>query len=1006
MSGNTGIIKIALQMDEKGSIKVLNTIGNESEKTGKKGKESFDKMDKGARKFSEGAKQASSSLVKIGAGIAGLYVIRRGISALSNQMMQWTELSNVQIEAETDLQAVLNATGHAAGYNLGQLKAMASGMQDLTTIGDEVTLSGMAILGTFKQIQGEAFERSTMAALDMSKVMKQDVKSSMTMIGKAVNDPLKGLSALSRVGVTFTDEQKEMIQILQETGDMMGAQNIILAELESQFGGAAEAAALTFAGGMTQAGNALGDVKEELGFVITKNQFFIELSHVATDEFKIWGTHISQNRDYLMQLSKNGVLTFVDSMNLALETMRFFHNGWLGIKLVGNAAVHGLAVAMDELNPMMRKLMTPLDAIFEGLVKIGVMDVNPFDSLEAGLETFRLSSGDVTADVMADIAKTNARYDSVKGTIQGWKEKIKEIPVTQVAANDQTEKSTNAHLIKMAEMQDKYKDKVIANQNEIAESVSAVAVDKHFADISRNMNGVDKLIEGYASKRVSLTERMYADLTFESEEYYQYRKDQIQAEYEELKAYTGDEVNSYRWYKDQLNELDEDHAEWKKEQTEADQKAHEDAMLKNMDATDQFFYGMKKGLDDSNDDLEDWRKKGTRTVRSFSQDGRDAMSDILFDGMRGDMDDLSSYFDTALSGIARKFTDVATDMAWDWGTDALGMLTGWWDTGVWKVKKDHVGVIHEGEMIIPKGEADVIRNRAEQGLTAGDLADGWQNRDMSAFMAGFKSMMALHTAKGLQLLQADKISAGDFITGLGKSTLYSTVVGGVPTYFNDQMGMRSSNWGRGGQTFGRKLGGFFGGPLGAMVGGILGGPVGMGLGDLLDARSSETVRDHIEDRVGFFGGQRVYSQFQKAHGDPRTIDEFYDPSTYDRDYGSSSSSNPTGNTTFDSYGINDSGVAWGFSDGGAIDRVMMPLVPQSEDGWAPVRLKEGIVSEKGMETLDQINAGSFSLDLGALVAEIRMLRAELRTANFQNIKANKKTARFAELSYTRDEVAA
>jgi phage-related minor tail protein len=158
---------------------------------------------------------------------------------------------------------------------------MASGMQKVTTVGDEVTLGGMAILATFKQIRGEGFERSTKAALDMSAVMGQDLKSSMVMIGKAVNDPITGMSMLTRVGVTFTEQQKDMAKQMQESGDMAGAQNIILKELESQFGDTAAALREDFGGATIAAGNALGDTKEEMGFLITKNQFFIDIMHLA-----------------------------------------------------------------------------------------------------------------------------------------------------------------------------------------------------------------------------------------------------------------------------------------------------------------------------------------------------------------------------------------------------------------------------------------------------------------------------------------------------------------------------------------------------------------------------------------------------------------------------------------------------------------------------------------------------------------------------------------------------
>jgi len=82
-----------------------------------------------------------------------------------------------------------------------------------------------------------------MMALDMSTIFGGTAASNAKVLGKALNDPIKGLSALSRVGVQFTDEQKEMITALQNAGDMAGAQAIIMEELQSQVGGTAVATA-------------------------------------------------------------------------------------------------------------------------------------------------------------------------------------------------------------------------------------------------------------------------------------------------------------------------------------------------------------------------------------------------------------------------------------------------------------------------------------------------------------------------------------------------------------------------------------------------------------------------------------------------------------------------------------------------------------------------------------------------------------------------------------------
>src|SRR6188768_2803829 len=82
----------------------------------------------------------------------------------------------------------------------------------------------------------------------MSVALGTDMKTSAMQVGKALNDPIKGLSRLTKVGVTFTDAQRAQVKAMQESGDMAGAQKVILAELTKEFGGSAEAAGKTLPG--------------------------------------------------------------------------------------------------------------------------------------------------------------------------------------------------------------------------------------------------------------------------------------------------------------------------------------------------------------------------------------------------------------------------------------------------------------------------------------------------------------------------------------------------------------------------------------------------------------------------------------------------------------------------------------------------------------------------------------------------------------------------------------
>lgn len=213
-------------------------------------------------------KSSVSSVMKYTAAIGGAYL---AVSKMIKASKQYIDAYRIQEQAEAKLRSTLKATGNAAGFSFDQLKNYASGLQSVTTYGDEATISGLSVLSTFKSIRGEAFERTAEAALDLSAVMGQDLQSSMVQLGKAVEDPTVGLSALSRVGVTFTQQEKDQIKALQESNQLREAQAVILTAVEGQFKGAAKALAETDTGKLVQLNNALGDLKEALGKEIITN---------------------------------------------------------------------------------------------------------------------------------------------------------------------------------------------------------------------------------------------------------------------------------------------------------------------------------------------------------------------------------------------------------------------------------------------------------------------------------------------------------------------------------------------------------------------------------------------------------------------------------------------------------------------------------------------------------------------------------------------------------------
>jgi hypothetical protein len=173
-------------------------------------------------------------------------------------------------EALANLQSTITSTGNAANITSESFFAYANELQKVTGTGADQITQGAALLATFKNVRNEVgagnqvFNRATKAALDLSKKGFGDLSGSNKMLGKALNDPIRGITALGRAGVTFTDEQKATIKTLQESGRTLDAQKIILKEVEDQVSGTAEAFGATTRGKIERSKRAFEEMQKTL----------------------------------------------------------------------------------------------------------------------------------------------------------------------------------------------------------------------------------------------------------------------------------------------------------------------------------------------------------------------------------------------------------------------------------------------------------------------------------------------------------------------------------------------------------------------------------------------------------------------------------------------------------------------------------------------------------------------------------------------------------------------
>ena len=194
------------------------------------------------RTFDQAATNGIKNIAKMGAAVglaAGAIGYKLASAAYDAQ----------KVMAQTE--AIIKATGGAAGVTAKQVSDLSTKLSMQIGVDDELIQSSANLLLTFKQVQNQVgvnnniFDQAVILAQDLGNVFGSSEAAAM-QLGKALSDPEKGITALRRAGINFTDAQKEQIKTLVQSGDVLGAQKLILAEVESQVGGTAAATATGF----------------------------------------------------------------------------------------------------------------------------------------------------------------------------------------------------------------------------------------------------------------------------------------------------------------------------------------------------------------------------------------------------------------------------------------------------------------------------------------------------------------------------------------------------------------------------------------------------------------------------------------------------------------------------------------------------------------------------------------------------------------------------------------
>lgn len=207
---------------------------------------SIDKLGRSTSLAARRAKALDAANTRINRGFAAIGAVARtgavlGIGAVATEAVRATKGWADHLAVTRRTQAVIKSTGSAANVTAAHVGHLTDAIEAQTGVDGDLAQSGANLLLTFTNIRNgvgknnKIFDQATGTVVNMSKALGQDTKSSAIQLGKALNDPVKGITALQRVGVSFDDTQKKQIANLVKSGKTMQAQRIILRELNKEF---------------------------------------------------------------------------------------------------------------------------------------------------------------------------------------------------------------------------------------------------------------------------------------------------------------------------------------------------------------------------------------------------------------------------------------------------------------------------------------------------------------------------------------------------------------------------------------------------------------------------------------------------------------------------------------------------------------------------------------------------------------------------------------------------
>lgn len=230
-------VGLIIKGDSKGGVQALKATQAELDRVNRSQLNAAGSASRFGKVANQGFMSISKSAATMAAGIAGTLI---SVKALTDGFQKVLSVGEQYERMQLRAEALIQATGGAAQLSSKQLIQLSEDVALNTLQSVEGVSKAVNVMQTFKSVSGTTFKQAIALSADLATVMGGDITSSAKQLGKALEDPVQGVTALREAGVTFTADQRNVIRALVETGKQAEAQKIILGELEKQVGGVGE----------------------------------------------------------------------------------------------------------------------------------------------------------------------------------------------------------------------------------------------------------------------------------------------------------------------------------------------------------------------------------------------------------------------------------------------------------------------------------------------------------------------------------------------------------------------------------------------------------------------------------------------------------------------------------------------------------------------------------------------------------------------------------------------